>query len=60
MVICHGDNDRTIEAICIDIFDINQDWYAEEEFDDSGNIIYQPPPLHYAWLYERGCRDRKQ
>ena len=51
-----GDNNSTIEAICSDLFYINQYWYAEEEFENAGNLIYRPPPLHDVWLDERGCR----
>ena len=54
------DDDSTIEVICSDIFDINNDWYAGEEFDNADNIIYQPPPLHNVWLDERVRRDWKQ
>ena len=59
-VICQLDDDITIEAIYSDICGINLDWYAEEDFDDAGNIIYWPPPLHDVWLDERGRHDRKQ
>ena len=60
MIICQGDNDSTIEAIWSDIFDINPDWYAKEYFEDAGNLVYWPPPLHNVWLDEQISRDWRQ
>ena len=42
------------------MFDINKYWYAKEDFDHAGNIIYQPPPLNDVWLYEWGHNYWKQ
>ena len=28
--------------------------YAEDKFNEAGNIIYRPPPLHEVWLDEAG------
>ena len=44
-VTCQGENDPIINAICNDLFGINRDWYAEDEFDYGNYLIYQPPPL---------------
>jgi len=30
--------------------------YGEDELDEVGNFIYQPPPLHEVWLDEAGRR----
>ena len=40
MFIYQGGDVITIEATCSDIFDINRDWYAEEDFDNCENLIY--------------------
>ena len=55
-VICQGDNDPIIDAICNDLFEINRNWYAGEEIDDN-HSIYQPPPLDDVWLDESGHRE---
>ncbi len=48
-----------IDGICNDLFECSRYWYAEEEYDDNGKLIYQPPPLDDAWLDECGHRERK-
>ena len=53
-VICHGENDSVIDATYSNLFEINRDWYAEEEFDDD-HLIYQPSPLYDVWLDDSGC-----
>ena len=35
-VIRTKDDEHQFNAICDDLFKFNQDWYAEEEFDDDG------------------------
>jgi hypothetical protein len=52
---CTGVDDRVVESICNGLFQRNQELYAEDELDEAGNIIYQPPPLHEVWLDEAGC-----
>ena len=59
-VLFQGGYDSKIEAIFIDLFDINQCWYSKEEFDDDKNIIYWPPHLDNVRLYKWGRRDQKQ
>ena len=54
-----GDNDPVIDTIWNDLFDSSRDWYAEEEYDSSGQLIYRPPPLVDVWIDERGRRERK-
>jgi hypothetical protein len=49
-----GVDEPVIESICQDLFQLNRELYAEEEFNEAGNIIYQPPPLHEVWLDEAG------
>ena len=51
-----GDDDLVIESICNELFQLNRELFAEEELDEAGNIIYQPPPLHEVWLDEAGRR----
>ena len=54
-----GDNDPVVDNICNDLFDSSRDWYAEEEFDPDGQLIYRPPPLAEVCLDERGCWEQK-
>ena len=42
---CRGQNNPVIDQICNDRFDSRRDWYAEEEYDPEGQLIYRPPPL---------------
>jgi hypothetical protein len=51
-----GVDDLVIESICNELFQLNRELFAEEELDEAGNIIYQPPPLHEVWLDEAGRR----
>ncbi len=51
-----GDDDLAIESICNELFQLNRELFAEEELNEAGNIIYQPPPLHEVWLDEAGRR----
>ena len=55
-----GDNDPVIDRICDDLFETNRDWYAAEEFDSDGQLIYRPPPLADDWLDEPERRERRQ
>ena len=40
-----GGNDPVIDTIRNDMFDSRRDWYAEEEYESSGKLVYRPPPL---------------
>jgi hypothetical protein len=51
-----GVDDLVIESICNELFQLNRELFAEEELDEAGNNIYQPPPLHEVWLDEAGRR----
>ena len=51
-----GVDDLVIESLCNELFQLNRELFAEEELDEAGNIIYQPPPLHEVWLDEAGRR----
>ena len=51
-----GIDDLVVESICNELFQLNRKLFAEEELDEAGNIIYQPPPLHEVWLDEAGRR----
>ncbi len=51
---CIGVDDRVVESICNGLIRRNRELYAEDELDEAGNIIYQPPPLHEVWLDEAG------
>jgi hypothetical protein len=49
-----GVDEPVDESICQDLFQLNRELCAEEELDEAGNIIFQPPPLHEVWLDEAG------
>ncbi len=51
-----GADDQVIESICNGLFQRNRELYSEDELDEVGNLIYQPPPLHEVWLDEAGRR----
>jgi hypothetical protein len=51
-----GVDDLVIESICDELFQLNRGLFAEEELNEAGNIIYQPPPLHEVWLDDAGRR----
>jgi hypothetical protein len=51
-----GIDDLVVESICNELFQLIRELFAEEELDEAGNIIYQPPPLHEVWLDEAGRR----
>jgi len=59
-VIYTADDDIVFDAICNDLFELNRDWYAEDEFDENEKLIYRPPPLKDVWLDEQGQRNRQQ
>lgn len=46
------------EAISNLLWENNRELYAEDEFDNGGNLIYTPPPLDNVWLTEPERRDR--
>jgi hypothetical protein len=54
-VIRTGIDDLVVESICNELFQLSRELFAEEEeLNEAGNIIYQPPPLHEVWLEEAG------
>ena len=53
------ENNPVIDQICNDILNYSQDWYAEEEYDPEGQLIYRPTPLADVWLDEPGRREQK-
>ncbi len=55
-----GVDDLVIESICNELFQLNRELFAEEELDEDGNNIYQPPPLHEVWLDEAGRRQSNE
>ena len=56
-VICNRDDDSVFNAICNDLIELNMDWYAKGEHDDTGNLIHLSPPLEDVWIYVQGRRD---
>jgi len=55
-----GEDDELTEEICNNLFETNRDWYVEEEYDESGELVYSPPPLDDVWLTEPERREQKE
>ena len=58
-IFCDGKSTAELDAICDELFTSSWDYYAEEEYDENGLLIYKPPPLDEVWLSEPERRDRK-
>lgn len=54
-----GERNEFTDAICDLLWNSNRELYAEDEFDEDGNLIYSPPPLDNVWLNEEERRDRR-
>ena len=54
-----GMDKHVVDAICNNLWNNNRELYAEEEYDEDGMLVYQPPPLDEVWLSEPERRDRK-
>ena len=52
-------SEEELDRICQRLFDGDRENYVEEEFDDDGVLIYEPPPLDKVWLTEPERRDRR-
>ena len=52
-------NDVVMDEICNNLFEFNQDVFAEDEFDADGLLLYRPPPLDEVWLDESERRDHR-
>ena len=52
-------SEEELDRICQRLFDGDREKYVEEEFDDYGVFIYEPPPLDGVWLSEPERRDQK-
>ena len=48
-----------INNICNELFDSIRDWYAKEEFDPDGQLIYRILPLAGIWLDKSGRWEQK-
>ena len=56
---CISDDD--FDRICSTLYDESRDWYLEpEDFDDDGDLVYEPPPLDEVYLNEEERRERKE
>ena len=40
MVICTREDESVFNSICNNIFELNMNWYSEDEHDGSGKFIY--------------------
>ena len=54
-----GENDSVTAAITDMLWDTNKELYADDEFDNDGILVYQPPPLHDVSLMEEESREKK-
>lgn len=52
MVFHDGKSSDQLDKICTQLFAMNGNCYAEEEYDNDGMLIYRPPPLDEVWLSE--------
>ena len=55
--ICTRYDDSVYKSICNHIFELNKDWYVEDEHDETGNLMYQITSLEDVWIDEQCCRD---
>ena len=55
-----GDKNMVVDAICNQLFESNQDVYAEDDFGIYGELIYFPPPLDQFWLSKPEHQDRRE
>ena len=46
-----GKNNVVVDSICNYLFEDNNDWYTEEEYEDD-ELLYIPSLLHKFWLDE--------
>ena len=58
-VFSSGENDAVVDTISNFLWDNNRELYVEEEFDEDGNLIYEPLPLDKVWLSEPERREKK-
>jgi hypothetical protein len=54
-VVSDGKTSEELDKICKELFVNSRDCYAEEEYDEDGMLIYEPPPLDEVWLSEPEC-----
>ena len=55
-----GSSGDEFETIVNGLFETSLETYAEEEYDDDGELVYSPPPLDEVWLSEGERRERRQ
>ena len=53
-----GRSNEEVDKICDSLFDGNHECYVEEEYDQDGVLVYDPPPLDEVWLSGPEKRDR--
>ena len=56
-VILTKDDESVFNAIFNYLFQLNRYFYAKDEHDDNGNLIYRPPPSEDVWIDEQGHRN---
>ena len=52
-----GRSNEEVDKICDSLFDGNRECYVEEEYDQDGVLVYEPPPLDEVWLSEPEKQD---
>ena len=55
----NGKTEEQQDAICETLFEGCRERYVEEEFGESGILMYDPLPLDEVWLLESKRRNRK-
>ena len=53
------ESDEVTDTILELLWDRGKESYGEEEYDEDGLLVYQPPPLNEVWLDEEDRRERK-
>jgi hypothetical protein len=59
-VFSSGKDDEAIDRLCSELFEDSRDLYVEPEYNDEGELVYEPPPLDEVWLTEPERRERKE
>ena len=54
-----GRTEAELDKICEELFAGDRESYVQEEYDDDGILVYEPPPLDEVWLSEPERRDRR-
>ena len=59
-VFSYGDDDIMVDDICNQVIWNDNDLYAENKFNEEGELIYSPPPLDKVWPFMPECQHSKK